>query len=765
MKNLIAVVIAALTFTLCTAVIEAAEKSLIADLTQKQYGVRLVKDIAAEPVKHDWLITPSNRPVELQVKPARDMKTLDMMLTNGLVSRSFYVSENLACTSFKNLPNDAQFLRSVKPEARVMVDSQWYDIGGLVGQPEKSYLLAQWLPKMKSAPNAFRLAGMTTSKPQPRYPWIPKYNALDTPWPPKGLRVVMHYQAPESIAEQHKGLSVDIYYEMYENLPVVVKWFTLNNSTGHDIVVDKIESEVLAVNQDQRHRIHVESDYSFALVNAHPDGSALLHYSGEVKPYHAGKSTTQWRVDSEYNTWATHNQAEDNWLGFRHRCLLVSTLPMGPMEHIPSGGIFKSFLTFELLHDSDDEERQTLGHRRMYRKLAPQTTESLLTAAITSHDDKKLKQFIDQMSQLGFEKLDIHPWPGIDHTNLDSKYVSKWKAIADYAARKDIIMGGYELWIASRGRQAEFNCIDPKTGKPGSLFGQSVCIASRWKDDSFSKMWKFFTQTGFKSTNFDGPYHGDVCASSKHKYHSGLQDSQWRQWKIQVEALHEFQRRGCYIPIPDWYFLNGQCATAMGYREASANLTPQQQLLLGRQYIYDGTWHKIPTMGWMTLQLVGFYTNDPKVGLEPLAENIDRYESGLVQHLGSGCQFTVRGNRLYDSPKIKAMVKKWTDWYKQNRDILNSDIIHMGRPTGRDIDCILHVNSQLKTKGLAVIFNPTKQAIQKDLKLPLYYTGLTETASIAQQQRSPQKYKLDREYCVDFPISIQPESFTWIVIE
>lgn len=111
--------------------------------------------------------------------------------------------------------------------------------------------------------------------------------------------------------------------------------------------------------------------------------------------------------------------------------------------------------------------------------------------------------------------------------------------------------------------------------------------------------------------NMDGPYHGDPCASDKHPHHRGLADSQWEQWKTQVEVIHELQRRGMYIPIPDWYFLNGQCATGMGYREASANLTPQQQLLLGRQYIYDGTWHKLPPMGWMTLQLVGFYTNDP----------------------------------------------------------------------------------------------------------------------------------------------------------
>ncbi len=469
MKKLIGVVLGLIISLGTFASGAGGSEDLVTELSRKQYGVRVVREIAVEPAKADWLITPVKRPVQLQVKPSGDKKSLNMVLSNGLVSRSFYVSENLACISFKNLGNDAQFLRAIKPEARVMVDGQWYDIGGLVGQPEKSYLLEQWLGEMKSGPNSFRLVGMTTSKPEGRYPWTQKYNAVDTDWPPKGIRVVMHYQVPKSIKKEHEGLSVDVYYEMYEGLPVVVKWFTLSNGTGHEIVVDKIEGEVLAVNQDQRNRMHVESDYSFALVNGHPEGSALLHYQGEPKPYHAGKSSTQWRVDEEYSTWATHNQAEDNWLGFRHRCLLVSSPPMGPKEHVVSGGVFKSFLTFELLHDDDDEERQTLGHRRMYRKLAPQTTESLLTAAITSHDEKKLKQMIDQMSELGFEKLDIHPWPGVDHVNLDSKYVSHWKGICDYAAKRDIIMGGYELWIDPRDAEALWD----------ALFGTGVLVLKR----------------------------------------------------------------------------------------------------------------------------------------------------------------------------------------------------------------------------------------------------------------------------------------------
>ena len=46
------------------------------------------------------------------------------------------------------------------------------------------------------------------------------------------------------------------------------------------------------------------------------EGSALMHYAGTPKPYHVGGSTTKWTVDKDYNTRASHNQAEDKFLGF-----------------------------------------------------------------------------------------------------------------------------------------------------------------------------------------------------------------------------------------------------------------------------------------------------------------------------------------------------------------------------------------------------------------------------------------------------------------
>ena len=73
----------------------------------------------------------------------------------------------------------------------------------------------------------------------------------------------------------------------------MAKWIEVINENDTNIVLNDMECEVLAVNQDQVKRIHAESDFSFALVNADMEGSALMHYAGTPKIYHVGSSTTR----------------------------------------------------------------------------------------------------------------------------------------------------------------------------------------------------------------------------------------------------------------------------------------------------------------------------------------------------------------------------------------------------------------------------------------------------------------------------------------
>ena len=746
----------------------APQSSFIRSLCQEQPGVAVVNKLDIQPVSGDWLIRLPDRSVQVQVEPAADRQSARLALCNGLVSRSFYVGANLACFSYRNLRNRAEFIRAVKPEMRLKLDGIWYDVGGLVGQPERAYLVESWLKDMKGVSSAFRFSGLSTGLPVERYRWKPKFNATDIPWPPKGLRLSMHYAPPESADLRHKHLKLTVNYELYESLPVLSKAFTLENAGEQPVLVEEIETELLAMPQDQINNIHAESDYSFHLVNHSPDDCHAVSASSKVKPweqplYMAGRTTTDWRVDPEHDSWAYPVAIEDKFLGHTFRNLMVSRIPEGPAQLVAPGRSFQSHITFELLQDSSDQERRSLGVRRMYRTLCPQVNESLLTAGSSSHDDQVVRSLLEQMAELGFESYCVAPGPGIRHDDLDPAYVAKWKALADYAKTKGIIMNGYEMMVTLHSRGATNDCVDPATGRTETSFGNSVCLGTQWADDYFDRVWKFIDRTGFLGIWMDGPYHGCPCASTQHRYHRGLADSQWVQWQRQKAVFEEEQRRGMYAPAPDWYFWSGQSSTCLGGRESSAHLPGE--LVLYRQNIYDGTWFKAPTMGNLGVGFISAY-QDPnsRTTLEPLETNLEWYQLNLAQVLGSGCLANFVANRLYDTERTRQVAHQWFGWYKRYRPILSSDIIHVKRPDGRDIDCLLHVNPHLKEKALVLLFNPLGQRITSHVELPLYYTGLSETAWIREQEGEAKPYKLDSEHQVELTATLPPRGVTWFVI-
>jgi hypothetical protein len=272
----------------------------------------------------------------------------------------------------------------------------------------------------------------------------------------------------------------------------------------------------------------------------------------------------------------------------------------------------------------------------------------------------------------------------------------------------------------------------------------------------------------------DGPYHGDVCASTRHRHHRGLEDSQWQQWQACVKFYHECRERGLYINSPDWYYLNGSNKCGMGYRETNFSLPRWRQILISRQNIYDGTLAKTSSMGWMFVPLVEYHGGGAAATFEPLSEHLIEYEWHLAQNFGSGVQACYRGPRLYDTAETKAVVKKWVAFYKRYRVILDSDIIHVRRPDGKNIDCTMHVKPyclpphqdkrEAQECALAMVYNPTDRDLTTTLKLPLYYTGLTDKAMIREQEGETSEYKLDREYNVYVPVKIAAKTITWFVV-
>jgi hypothetical protein len=92
-------------------------------------------------------------------------------------------------------------------------------------------------------------------------------------------------------------------------------------------------------------------------------------------------------------------------------------------------------------------------------------------------------------------------------------------------------------------------------------------------------------------------------------------------------------------------------------------------------------------------------------------------------------------------------------------------MIQLRRADGRDWDGLIHVSPSLKQKGLLMVYNPLKQKITRTILVPLYYTGLTDTAVVKVRDSNPSILKLNRLYEIELNISIEPESYNWVIIE
>ncbi|MCC6289820.1 MAG: alpha-galactosidase [Chitinophagaceae bacterium] len=694
----------------------------------------------------DWLISPI--PQKAGAWISADKK--DIILYNGLVKRVFRLGPDVACYDYQNMINGQQLLRAVKAEARITINGKDYDIGGLYGQKEQAYFLPEWLPQLTADRSGFHLKEYSTGNIPAYVNWKPGtwWTAHKQRGDGKMLSFTYTGKSPELA-----GLIITINYEIYDNAPLIVKWLSIKNNGTNTLKLNRVVNEILAIVEEEsavvgspeemkkQHGIYVETNYAF----------------NNAMRYDISDQTTHWKTDSTYTSQVNYN--------YQTPCLLEVYPEKAPGIELQPGETFTSVRTHELLMDSYDRERRGLAIRKMYRTIAPWVTENPIFMHLVSKNDDEVFTAIDQCAGTGYEALILSFGSHLNMEDTSTANLAKWKKLADYAHSKNIKIGGYSLF-SSRRIDDETDVIDPKTGKPGgAFFGNAPCFGSKWGLAYRDKIKFFFTQTGFNIWENDGPYPGDVCASTTHPGHKSLDDSQWRQMEIQKELYRWLNERGIYINAPDWYFLDGTHKIAIGYREVNFSLPRENQKILNRQNIYDGLWEKTPSMSWGFVPLTRYQGGGPEAILEPLNDHLKDYEQLMMQYYGAGVQACYRGPRLYDTDATKRTVINAVNWYKKYRDILNADIIHLRRADGRDWDGIMHVNPQSATKGMIMLYNPLKEKIIRTIQLPLYYTGLTQTATLSKEGKQKQTVQLNRKYESTFTFTIEPESYTWYVIE
>ena len=59
------------------------------------------------------------------------------------------------------------------------------------------------------------------------------------------------------------------------------------------------------------------------------------------------------------------------------------------------------------------------------------------------------------------------------------------------------------------------------------------------------------------------------------------------------------------------------------------------------------------------------------------------------------------------------------------------------------------------------VYNPLDIAIEKEIKVPLYYTGLTDKAIVKEQDKNGKEYSLARDYSISLKIRIPAKGYNW----
>ena len=689
----------------------------------------------------DWLVDNSSYRAGVFRTESED----ELSLENGLVRRVFRLRPDGATVALDDLVADRSLLRGVKPEAVITIDGKAWSVGGLLGQPNYAFLRPEWLDVMTANPDSLHLVGFEIGEPVERLAWKRvRHHAADVAWPPLGVALRMDY-ATEALPD----VKVSVHYELYDGIPAMCKWITVHNVGQKTFTIDSFVSERLAIVE---HANYVESREGVAL----PHPQTLYVESdmafGGFNQEHANRHVVHWRPDPDYSTQVNYERTDP--------CLLEVSPNVGPSQDVAPGATFTSCRAFEMVLDSTDRERSGLAIRRLYRTIAPWVTENPLMHHLLDSRPDQVKRAIDDAKAVGFEMVILSFGSGFNMENEDPAYLAQWREVGEYAATQGIELGAYSL-LSSRQIGGGNDIVSPEGQSP--THGNCPALTSEWGRDYFRKLDGFFGRTGFVMLEHDGSYPGDVDVTPRPPYQKGELDSQWVQWRMIADFYAKRRGEGVFLNVPDYFYLTGTNKCGMGYREVNWSLPREMQLIHTRQNIFDGTWTKTPSMGWMFVPLSEYHGGGAAATIEPLREHLDHYEMMMKSNLAFGVQACYRGPRLFDAPETQQRVADVVKWYREHRELLEADVVHGRRADGRDIDWMLHVAPQSQ-RGMLVAFNPLDRPLTRKIEVDLYYTGIRESVIVTDEQGQTNSQPIHTNHKLTLELTIPPGQMTWRVL-
>ena len=357
-------------------------------ITAKATAQLIVEQISSQQNLYagDWLIKPVSQ--KAAIYASADKK--DVILYNGLVKRTFRLSPNVVCIDYKNMITGQQLLRAVMPEAVITINGKEHNIGGLYGQKEKAYLLPEWLENFTKGENDFQFVSYEINELKPFINWKAGNWWASNKKHPAGKVISFGYRNNQPGL---KDVVVNVHYALYDGLPLIAKWVTVENKGTSPFKIDRVKNEVLAMVEEEsavvgkaevmkkQQGIYVETNYAF----------------NNAMRYDISDQTTHWKTDSAYTSQVNYY--------YTTPCVLEVYPDKAPGIELQPGETFTSVRTYELLMDSYDRERRGLAVRKMYTAIAPWTSSNPIFMHLVSKNDEEVRTAIDQCAATGYEAL------------------------------------------------------------------------------------------------------------------------------------------------------------------------------------------------------------------------------------------------------------------------------------------------------------------------------------------------------------------------
>ena len=409
---------------------------------------------------------------------------------------------------------------------------------------------------------------------------------------------------------------------------------------------------------------------------------------------------------------------------------------------------FESFRVFEVFLDEiGNIERTELSRKRLMSYLSPVSLENCYWNQYIP------EQLIYQCQELGFELLAFLFGCGFNIETNNQTQLDYYKSIINYATN----VAGIE--ISDTGR----NLSEYTREETDGTYKAGLCYATQWSNEIL-EYYNNFISFDLSIIITDGPYPGWSCASEEHKYYENLGDSVFRQLYLQAQVYTCMQHKNTFIHPPDEYFYFGGNRDKYPYSEYIFTLPRWNDITISRQLMYDTSYSRLPTAGWMFLPGIPYHNGSADSTFEPLYKNINDYDYAMGMYFNYAVAPTIRGYELYDNNATKNVVKKWVDYFVKHREILTSSINHIRRPDNQWLDAILHVNHLYDECGLATVFNPlTRKVTNQVMEVNLYYTGAKDSIWVSHEDGKYEQVNLFNEYYYLLNVTMNAQNITYFV--